>query len=129
MSIMKGSTLGKMTLTAALSASLVATSIGPAMAETAVAPPQPVAVTDEVAHASDADTQVAWLPIITAVILAGGAADGMGRQAAIKLHDAGLSQAEYEGIKWGLRAAVIELLTPIFGGIFMVSFENTFYRR
>lgn len=127
MKILNASNLCKLGIASALTAALVATSVGPAMAETEQPSASSVVVAEENAPESDAQTQVAWAAIITAVIAAGGAADYMGQLAAHKLWDAGLRPAQYQDVKWPLRVLVFELLTPIYGSIFMGAFENTFY--
>ncbi|MGK9148034.1 hypothetical protein KXS11_10455 [Plantibacter flavus] len=121
-----GSTLCRVGLASALTVALAATAVGPATAVPNVQPTSVVAMAESNASDSDAETRVAWLAIVTAVIAAGGAADYMGQQAAVKMYHAGLRSAEYQQIKWPMRVAVANLLTPVFGGIFMVAFENKF---
>ncbi|ROR80781.1 hypothetical protein SAMN06295974_2054 [Plantibacter flavus] len=73
------------------------------------------------------ETRIAWATILTAVIAAGGAADYMGSQAAQRMYYAGLRFAEYQEIKWSMRAMVIGAIGPIFGSVFLLAFENKFY--
>lgn len=72
-------------------------------------------------------TEIAFLPIILGVIAVGGAYHAMGSVAAQKVYHAGLRNAEYQRIKWQIRAAIMVPLGSIGGPIFMVGFENEFY--
>lgn len=77
---------------------------------------------------SDVDTQaVPVIAIIIAMIAMGGSAHAMGTEAARKAYYAGLRNAEYQSIKWTVRATVVTALGPALGGTFMVGFENQFY--
>jgi hypothetical protein len=67
------------------------------------------------------------LGIIAAVIAVGGAYSAMGRTAGERVYHAGLRNAEYQKIKWQVRAGVIGFCGVVGGPIFMTNFENKFY--
>jgi len=66
--------------------------------------------------------RVAVVPIITAVILAGGAVYAMGEKAGERSYHAGLRRAG-----WQARATALSMLGPVGGTVFITGFENKFY--
>jgi hypothetical protein len=70
---------------------------------------------------------VAVIPVITAVILAGGAAYAMGQKAAERLYYMGLRNPQWQRVKWQVRTTALGMLGPVGGPIFMTGFENKFY--
>lgn len=79
------------------------------------------------AEGDDPEARVAWATILGAVVTAGGSADFMRKAAAQRMYHAGLRNPEYQQIKWSVRAMAIGAIGPIFGVVFMTSFENKFY--
>ncbi|MBP1240345.1 hypothetical protein ABID92_002043 [Frigoribacterium sp. PvP120] len=71
--------------------------------------------------------RVAVVPIITAVILAGGAVYAMGEKAGERSYHAGLRRAGWQNVKWQARATALSMLGPVGGTVFITGFENKFY--
>jgi hypothetical protein len=71
--------------------------------------------------------RVAVIPIITAVIVAGGAAYGMGEKAGARCYHAGLRNAGWQNVKWQARATAMGMIGPVGGAVFITGFENKFY--
>lgn len=78
-------------------------------------------------NTNEKQTRVGVIAIIGAVILAGGTAYAMGEKAALRCYHAGLRNGEWQNVKWQARAAVVGMIGPVGGGIFITGFENKFY--
>jgi len=67
------------------------------------------------------------LAIIAAAVAAGGTIYGIGQVAGERAYYAGLRNAEYQDVKWNVRAGVIGIVGLVPGGILLTGFENKFY--
>lgn len=67
------------------------------------------------------------LGIIGGLITAVGASYATGQVAGEKAYYAGLRNDEYQASKWNVRGYIINYGGPVFGGAFILGFENKFY--